>query len=114
VFVPGISEFRAVKELERWFGDDAPLCDVTGCCGRRLTNFSRDEYDLGVLAAHNAMGWLAIVEDLVACPPGDRTRWLGDHHVRVAAAYAELRARTGVRDIRPYGSARVWSRLNDH
>jgi hypothetical protein len=112
VFVPGISEFRDVAELEGWFGDDAPGCPLAGCCGRPLTGFSPDPGDSGPLAAHNVRGWLPLAEDLAACPPGDRRHWLRQHHLQVETAYAELRAQTGVRAIKAYGSARVWSGLS--
>lgn len=111
VFVPGISEFRDIAELEGWFGDDAPECTLVGCCGRRLTSFSHDPGDTELLAVHNVKGWLSLAEDLAACSPGDRRHWLRQHHLRVETAFAELRAQTGVRAIKPYGSARVWSRL---
>jgi hypothetical protein len=112
VFVPGISEFRDVAELEGWFGDDAPECALAGCCGRPLTSFSPDPTDSGPLAAHNVRGWLPLAGDLAACPPGDRRRWLRQHHLQVQTAYAQLRAQTGVRAIKAYGSARVWWDLN--
>jgi hypothetical protein len=108
VFVPGISEFRDVAELEGWFGDDAPECALAGCCGRPLTSFSPDPSDSGPLAAHNVRGWLPLAADLAACPPGDRRRWLRQHHLQVQTAYAQLRTQTGVRAIKAYGSARVW------
>jgi len=112
VFVPGISEFRDVAELEGWFGDDAPECPLVGCCGRPLTSFSHDPSDAEILAVHNVKGWLRLVEDLIACQPSDRRNWLRQHHLEVDAAYAELRVQTGVRAIRPYGSARRWSDLD--
>jgi len=111
VFVPGISEFRDVAELEGWFGDDAPECALPGCCGRPLTSFSHDPGDVELLAVHNVRGWLSLAGDLAACLPGDRRNWLRQHHLQVETAYAELRAQTGVRAIRAYGSARVWSGL---
>jgi hypothetical protein len=112
VFVPGISEFRDVVELEGWFGDDAPECELAGCCGRPLTSFSRDPGDIELLAVHNVRGWLSLVEDLAACSPGDRRGWLRRHHLQVETAYAELRAQTGVRAIKPYGGAQVWRGLS--
>lgn len=112
VFVPGISEFRDVTELERWFGDDAPECELANCCGRPLTSFSQDPGDIDLLAVHNVRGWLPLIDDLVACSPGNRRGWLSRHHLEVDTAYAELRAQTGVRDIKPYGSAQVWRRLD--
>lgn len=112
VFVPGISEFRDVVELEGWFGDDAPKCTLAGCCGRPLTSFSHDPGDIDLLAAHNVRGWLSLAGDLIAFPPSDRRNWLRQHHMQVETAYAELRAQTGVRAIRPYGSARMWSSLS--
>jgi hypothetical protein len=112
VFVPGISEFRDVAELEGWFGDDAPECTLVGCCGRPLTRFSHDPGDTELRSVHNVRGWLPLAEDLAACPPDDRRNWLRQHHLRVEAAYAELCAQTGVRAIKSYGSARVWSRLS--
>jgi hypothetical protein len=108
VFVPGISEFREVTELEGWFGDDAPTCVLPGCCGRSLTDFTQDPDDVGVLAVHNAKGWLQVASGLIACPPRYRGDWLHRHHLEAATAYDELRAMTGVRTIKPYGSARVW------
>ena len=111
VFVPGISEFRDVAELERWFGDDAPECELAGCCGRPLTSFSHDPADIELLAVHNVRGWLPLAKDLAACLPGDRRSWLRRHHLQVETAYAQLRAQTGVRAIKPYGSAQIWSRL---
>jgi hypothetical protein len=112
VFVPGISEFRDVAELERWFGDDAPECELAGCCGRPLTSFSQDPSDIDLLAVHNVRGWLPLIDDLVACSPGNRRDWLRQHHLKVEAAYAELRTQTGVRAIKPYGSAQVWRQLD--
>jgi hypothetical protein len=112
VFVPGISEFRDVTELERWFGDDTPECELANCCGRPLTSFSQDPGDIALLAVHNVRGWLPLIDDLVACSPGNRRDWLRRHHLEVDTAYAELRAQTGVRDIKPYGSAQVWRRLD--
>lgn len=112
VFVPGISEFRDVAELEGWFGDGAPECALAGCCGRPLTGFSHDPGDIELLSAHNVRGWLPLAGDLAACPPGDRRHWLRQHHLQVETAYAELRAQTGVRAIKAYGSARVWSGLS--
>jgi hypothetical protein len=112
VFVPGISEFRDVAELEGWFGDDAPECMLAGCCGRPLTSFSHEPGDMELLAVHNVRGWLPLADDLAACQPGDRRDWLRQHHLRVETSYAELRVQTGVRAIRPYGSARVWSGLD--
>jgi hypothetical protein len=112
VFVPGISEFRDVTELEGWFGDDAPGCSVAGCCGRPLTSFTHDPADTGILAEHNIRGWLPLAADLAACPSADRRDWLRQHHLQVQTAYAQLRAQTGVRAIKPYGGARVWSALS--
>ena len=109
VFVPGISEFRDIAELEGWFGDDAPACTLAGCCTRPLTGFSHEAGDTELLAVHNVRGWLPLAENLIACPPGGRRTWLRRHHLQVETAYAELRVQTGVRAIRPYGSARVWS-----
>jgi hypothetical protein len=111
VFVPGISEFRDIAELEAWFGDDAPECGLDGCCARPLTSFSHQAGDTELLAVHNVRGWLTVAEDLKGCQPGNRRNWLRQHHLQVETAYAELRAQTGVRAIRPYGSARVWSGL---
>ncbi len=111
VFVPGITEFRDIAELEAWFGDDAPECALAGCCARPLTSFSHEAGDTELLAVHNVRGWLPLAEDLIACQPGDRRNWLRQHHLQVETAYAELRVETGVRAIRPYGSARVWSGL---
>jgi hypothetical protein len=112
IFVPGISEFRDVAELEGWFGDGAPECPVVGCCGRPLTSFSHDPCETELLAVHNVRGWLELAEDLTANSPGERRNWLRQHHLQVETAYAELRAQTGVRAIRAYGSARVWSNLS--
>jgi hypothetical protein len=112
VFVPGICEFRDVAELETWFGDDAQECALAGCCGRRLTNFSHDVNNVEVLATHNVRGWLELAEDLITCQSGSRRDWLRKHHLRVKTVYAELRIQTGVRGIKPYGSARVWSSLS--
>lgn len=111
VFVPGISEFRDIAELEAWFGDDAPECALADCCARLLTSFSHQAGDTELLAVHNIRGWLTVAEDLAGCQPGNRRNWLRQHHLQVETAYAELRAQTGVRAIRPYGSARVWSGL---
>jgi hypothetical protein len=110
VFVPGISEFRDIAELEDWFGDDAPECTLPGCCARPLTSLSH-EADTDLLAVHNVRGWLTLAEDLIACRPGDRRNWLRQHHLQVETAYAQLRVQTGVRAIRPYGSARIWPGL---
>jgi hypothetical protein len=112
VFVPGITEFRDVAELESWFGDDAPECALANCCARRLTNFNHEAGDVELLATHNVRGWLPLADDLIACQPGNRRNWLRQHHLQVEMAYAELRVQTGVRAIKPYGSARVWSGLS--
>lgn len=111
VFVPGIGEFRDIAELETWFGDDAPECALVGCCARPLTSFSHGSGDAEVLAVHNVRGWLSLAEELIACQPGNRRNWLRQHHLQVETAYAELRVQTGVRAIRPYGSAKIWSGL---
>lgn len=111
VFVPGITEFRDIAELEAWFGDDAPECALVGCCARPLTSFSHEAGDTELLAVHNVRGWLPLAEDLIACQPGNRRNWLRQHHLQVEMAYAELRVQTGVRTIRPYGNARVWPGL---
>jgi hypothetical protein len=111
VFVPGISEFRDVAELEGWFGDDAPECALYRCCGRPLTSFTHDPGDIDLLAVHNVRGWLSLAEDVIACPPGNRRDWLRQHYFQAETSYAELRVQTGVRAIRPYGCARVWSAL---
>ena len=112
VFVPGISEYRDIVELEGWFGDDSPECVLAGCCGRPLTSFSHEASDMELLAVHNVRGWLLLADDLTTCRPGDRRDWLRQHHLRIETSYAELRIQTGVRAIRPYGSARVWSGLD--
>jgi hypothetical protein len=108
VFVPGIDEFRDVSELETWFGDDAPECAIPNCCGRGLTSFSRDPSDTEVLAEHNVRGWLAVMEEVIACERSGRDVWLRAYRLRVQTAYDELRSSTGVRAIKPYGSAAVW------
>jgi len=112
IFVPGISEFRELGELESWFGDNAPQCTLPGCCGRRITSFTRDSADVDVLAVHNVRGWLGVASELAAHPAHDRRDWLRAHRLQVDTAYDELRARTGVRAIKPYGSARVWRALD--
>jgi hypothetical protein len=112
VFVPDISEFRDIAELEAWFGDDAPKCALADCCARPLTDFSHEASDTELLAVHNVRGWLPVAEDLIACQPGNRLNWLRQHHLQVETAFAELRIQTGVRAIRPYGSARVWAGLS--
>ncbi len=108
VFFPKIEEFRDVEELEGWFGGAGPCCELTGCCNRRITDFSSKAGDDGALACHNLQNWLHIVNDLVARPQKDRTAWLRQRQIRISTAYDLLRAQTRVRSIRPYGSARVW------
>jgi hypothetical protein len=111
VFVPSITEFRDIAELETWFGDDAPECTLVGCCARPLTSFSHDAGDAEALAVHNVRGWLSLVDKLIASQAASRRDWLRQHHLQVETAFAELRVQTGVRAIRPYGSAKVWSGL---
>jgi len=112
VLVPGIDEFRDVMEIEAWFGDRAPICATSGCCGRRINEFDADdEGDRGLAEVHNVTAWLGLVRRMLDSP--DRMEWLRAHRAAVLVAYTELQAATGVRAIRPYASASVWLDLAD-
>jgi hypothetical protein len=111
VFVPGIDEFRDVRTLEDWFGDDAPRCALPGCCGWRLTDFTADTRT--ELAGHNAEHVLVVAGQMLEYAPGDRMQWLRDYRGELLAAFEQLRLTTGRRDIKPYGSCAVWNSLDD-
>jgi hypothetical protein len=111
VFVPGINEFRDVTTLEEWWGDDAPRCELDGCCGSPLTAFTVD--DRHALALHNGRHCLSIADDMLSCPVDRRRDWLRLRRDETRMSFEELRVRTGRRDIRPYGSANYWLSFKD-
>ncbi|MDO3169604.1 hypothetical protein P5V90_21740 [Mycobacteroides abscessus subsp. abscessus] len=112
VFVPGIDEFRDVTELGRWWGDNAPICEQSGCCGRALTDFDpKDPDDTALLAAHNLRGPLAVAAELLAA--ADRRSWLRDYRRQLLTSYDELRKATRAPGIVPYGSANIWLHLDN-
>lgn len=111
VFVRGINEFRDVRTLEDWFGDDAPRCALPGCCGWRLTDFTADTR--AELAGHNAEHVLEVAGQMLDYAPDDRMQWLRNYRGELLAAFEQLRLATGRRDIMPYASCAVWNSLDD-
>lgn len=111
VFLAGINEFRDVRTLEEWFGDRAPMCELPGCCGWRLTDFTADTRT--ELAGHNAEHVLAVSEEMLQYASAGRMEWLRNYRAEVQGALEQLRLITGRRDIEPYGSCAVWNSLED-
>jgi len=111
VLVPGINEFRDVRTLEEWFGDRAPMCELPGCCGWCLTDFTADTRT--ELGAHNAQHVLAVAAEMLECAPAVRMQWLRSYRDELLGAFEQLRLATGRRDIEPYASCAVWNSLRD-
>jgi hypothetical protein len=112
VWIPGIHEYRDVSEVRRWYGAAAPQCVLPLCCGRKLTDFDpANPDDIALLSAHNLIGPLGVVNDLLSQP--DRHAWLRSYRAQILASYDELRARTKDPAIEPYGSAQFWLSQTD-
>jgi hypothetical protein len=70
-----------------------------------------DPADRDAAELHNVTSWLTVAERMISAV--DRMEWLRGYRHDLAVAYEALRLETGVRAIRPYGSARHWLSLTD-